>query len=68
MFANPSRNEQLADKTMSKPHKQHESACAVAGIDGLTLPGVLRVVGRVVGRLVNQGLTDYDTQIPAQGA
>ena len=42
VFASPSRDEELADKTMSKPHKQHESACAVAGIDELTLHGLRR--------------------------
>ncbi|AEB85509.1 tyrosine-type recombinase/integrase [Alicycliphilus denitrificans] len=33
------------DKPMSKPHKAHASACAVAGIDGLTLHGLRRSFG-----------------------
>ncbi|SDM48478.1 Site-specific recombinase XerD [Oryzisolibacter propanilivorax] len=33
------------DKPMSKPHKAHASACAVAAIDGLTLHGLRRSFG-----------------------
>jgi integrase len=42
VFASPSRAPTLVNKTMSKPHKQHESACAVAGLEGLTLHGLRR--------------------------
>jgi integrase len=42
VFASPSRAPELADKPMSNPHKQHERACEVAGIDGLTLHGLRR--------------------------
>lgn len=42
VFASPSRLEVMAGKAMSTPHKQHERACAVAGIDGLTLHGLRR--------------------------
>lgn len=43
----PRRNEWVfasatSDKVMSKPHKAHNTACAVAGIDGLTLHGLRR--------------------------
>ena len=33
------------DKPMSKPHKAHASACAVAGIEELTLHGLRRSFG-----------------------
>ncbi len=33
------------DSPMSKPHKAHASACAVAGIEGLTLHGLRRSFG-----------------------
>lgn len=42
VFASPSRAPELADKPMSNPHKQHERACEVAGIEGLTLHGLRR--------------------------
>ena len=42
VFASPSSDEKLADKAMSTPHKLHERACTVAGIDGLTLHGLRR--------------------------
>lgn len=42
VFASPSRVEEMAGKPISKPHKPHETACAVAGIDGLTLHGLRR--------------------------
>lgn len=42
VFASPSRDPQLRDKAMSNPHKQHERACEVAGIEGLTLHGLRR--------------------------
>lgn len=42
VFASPSRDPQLKDKAMSNPHKQHERACEVAGIEGLTLHGLRR--------------------------
>jgi integrase len=42
VFASPSRDPELADKPMSNPHKQHERACEVAGIEGLTLHGLRR--------------------------
>lgn len=42
VFASPSRDPELKDKAMSNPHKQHERACEVAGIDGLTLHGLRR--------------------------
>lgn len=42
VFASPSSDEKLASKAMSIPHKQHEKACTVAGIDGLTLHGLRR--------------------------
>lgn len=42
VFASPSRALDLADKPMSSPHKQHERACEVAGIEGLTLHGLRR--------------------------
>jgi integrase len=34
-----------APKPMSKPHKPHERACAVAGIESLTLHGLRRSFG-----------------------
>jgi integrase len=42
VFASPSREEKMTGKAMSNPHKQHEKACAVAGIEGLTLHGLRR--------------------------
>ncbi len=42
VFASPSSDEKLADKAMSTPHKLHERACAVAGIEALTLHGLRR--------------------------
>lgn len=42
VFASPSSDDKLADKAMSMPHKLHEKACAVAGIEGLTLHGLRR--------------------------
>lgn len=42
VFASPSRLEAMSGKAMSTPHKQHERACAVAGIEGLTLHGLRR--------------------------
>lgn len=42
VFASPSRAPNMVDKAMSTPHKQHERACAVAGIEGLTLHGLRR--------------------------
>lgn len=42
VFASPSRAPELAGKSMSNPHKQHDRACEVAGIEGLTLHGLRR--------------------------
>jgi integrase len=42
VFASPSRDKRRKDSTISKPHKPHESACTVAGIEGLTLHGLRR--------------------------
>ncbi|RYF54450.1 MAG: DUF4102 domain-containing protein [Comamonadaceae bacterium] len=42
VFASPSGAKEHAGKAMSMPHKQHEKACTVAGIDGLTLHGLRR--------------------------
>lgn len=42
VFASPSKDPDLRDKAMSTPHKQHERACEVAGIEGLTLHGLRR--------------------------
>jgi len=42
VFASPSSEEKMAKKTMSTPHKLHERACQVAGIEGLTLHGLRR--------------------------
>lgn len=42
VFASPSGDPKLKDKAMSNPHKQHERACEVAGIEGLTLHGLRR--------------------------
>lgn len=36
------KSEKEETKPMSTPHKQHEKACAVAGIEGLTLHGLRR--------------------------
>lgn len=42
VFASPSRVAELASQPISKPHKPHEQACQVAGIEGLTLHGLRR--------------------------
>ena len=42
VFASPSTDREMRSKAMSAPHKQHEKACLVAGIDGLTLHGLRR--------------------------
>lgn len=42
VFATRSGDEDVRGKAMSTPHKPHERACAVAGIDGLTLHGLRR--------------------------
>lgn len=42
VFASPSSVQDMQGKAMSLPHKQHERACTVAGIDGLTLHGLRR--------------------------
>jgi len=42
VFASPSTTPGSEVKAMSTPHKQHERACAVAGLDGLTLHGLRR--------------------------
>lgn len=42
VFATRSDDEGLRKKAMSIPHKPHERACTVAGIDGLTLHGLRR--------------------------
>ncbi len=42
VFASPSSEEKMAGKAMSTPHKLHERACQVAGIEGLTLHGLRR--------------------------
>lgn len=42
VFASPARDEDAEDKTISKPHKPHETACKVAAIEGLTLHGLRR--------------------------
>jgi len=42
VFATPSMDPKLRDKAMSTPHKAHERACAVAGIEGMTLHGLRR--------------------------
>lgn len=42
VFASPSRAPEMEGKAMSNPHKQHERACEVAGIEGLTLHGLRR--------------------------
>jgi integrase len=42
VFASPSTDEKMAKKAMSTPHKQHERACAVAGVEALTLHGLRR--------------------------
>ncbi len=50
LAALPRRNEFVfsgAAGAMSKPHKPHVTACAVAGIDGLTLYGLRRSLKRL---------------------
>jgi integrase len=42
VFASPSADPERRDQAMSTPHKPHERACAVAGIDGMTLHGLRR--------------------------
>lgn len=42
VFASRSSDPKMADKPMSTPHKLHEQACAVAGLEGLTLHGLRR--------------------------
>lgn len=42
VFASPMRDGKSRDKAMSAPHKQHERACKVAGIEDLTLHGLRR--------------------------
>jgi integrase len=42
VFASPSADPKLAGNAMSMPHRPHEKACTVAGIDGLTLHGLRR--------------------------
>lgn len=42
VFASPSSVQTMQAKAMSLPHKAHDRACAVAGIDGLTLHGLRR--------------------------
>jgi integrase len=42
VFASRSSDPKMADRAMSTPHKLHERACEVAGIDGLTLHGLRR--------------------------
>ena len=42
VFASPSPAAGMASRAMSTPHKPHEKACTVAGIDGLTLHGLRR--------------------------
>jgi integrase len=42
VFASPVRDPSRADSHMSEPHHAHDRACAVAGIEGLTLHGLRR--------------------------
>lgn len=42
VFASPSSDATMRKKAMGTPHKQHEKACTVAGIEGLTLHGLRR--------------------------
>lgn len=42
VFASPSRAPALADKRISIPRNPHETACKVAGINGLSLHGLRR--------------------------
>ena len=42
MFASPSRDPALSEKRISIPRNLHETACKVAGIDGLSLHGLRR--------------------------
>jgi integrase len=42
VFAGTLGEDGTAPKAMSTPHKQHEKACKVAGIEGLTLHGLRR--------------------------
>lgn len=42
VFASPIWEEARGGKAMSRPHKPHERACKVAGIEGLTLHGLRR--------------------------
>jgi integrase len=42
VFASPSREPGMRDKAMSTPNHPHDRACAVAGIEALTLHGLRR--------------------------
>ncbi|MEI2625716.1 MAG: tyrosine-type recombinase/integrase [Giesbergeria sp.] len=42
VFASRSSDQRMAHKAMSTPHKLHDRACQVAGIEGLTLHGLRR--------------------------
>lgn len=42
VFASPSTVQGMDSQAMSLPHKPHERACTVAGIEGLTLHGLRR--------------------------
>lgn len=42
MFASPSSVQGIQAKAVSLPHKAHDRACTVAGIEGLTLHGLRR--------------------------
>jgi integrase len=42
VFASPSHDPDLADKTISIPRNPHETACKVAGVEGLSLHGLRR--------------------------
>lgn len=42
VFASPSTDVKSRNNAMSTPHKQHDKACKVAGINGLTLHGLRR--------------------------
>jgi integrase len=42
VFASPSRDPDKKNATISRPHKPHDAACKVAGIEGLTLHGLRR--------------------------
>ncbi len=42
VFASPSNDREYAKQAMSTPHKMHEKACRVAGLEGLTMHGLRR--------------------------